>query len=299
MTLPVSGAISFNNINVELGVSGATQASLGQASYRSLAGVASGAISMSNFYGKSNQFAFNIAGGSNVNLRTAAIAAGWNQSSAVVATVTSNVTSSSTGSPALTISGSFPGGLAMTVNAGVYIVGRGGAGGNGIVGNGSAGGAGGTALSVSTAVTITNNGVIGGGGGGGASGGGYICGGGGTSDSGGGGGGGGGFGTGGTQSYRSAPGQAGTLTNGGNSGGCWPYGNSGVAGGAAGVAGTAAGNNNGKGGGGGGIGAAGGRSGAIGANGTVGALGGAAGSCTSGNSNITWAATGTRYGALN
>ena len=54
MTLPASGAISFNAINVELGVSGTTQASLGQASYRTLAGVASGAISMSNFYGKSN-----------------------------------------------------------------------------------------------------------------------------------------------------------------------------------------------------------------------------------------------------
>lgn len=66
MTLPASGPISFNNINVELGVAGTTQASLGQASYRSLAGVASGAISMSNFYGKANTVAIQyllIAGG--------------------------------------------------------------------------------------------------------------------------------------------------------------------------------------------------------------------------------------------
>jgi len=53
MALQSSGAISFNNINVELGVAGTTQASLNQSSYRTLAGVASGAISMSNFYGKS------------------------------------------------------------------------------------------------------------------------------------------------------------------------------------------------------------------------------------------------------
>ena len=54
MALQSSGAISINNINVELGVAGTTSASLNQASYRTLAGVPSGAISMSNFYGKSN-----------------------------------------------------------------------------------------------------------------------------------------------------------------------------------------------------------------------------------------------------
>lgn len=54
MTLPSSGPISFNAINVELGQAGTTTASLGQASYRALAGVASGAISLSNFYGKSS-----------------------------------------------------------------------------------------------------------------------------------------------------------------------------------------------------------------------------------------------------
>lgn len=54
MTLPVSGPLSFNAINVELGTAGTTQASMGQASYRTLAGVASGQIAMNNFYGKSN-----------------------------------------------------------------------------------------------------------------------------------------------------------------------------------------------------------------------------------------------------
>lgn len=54
MTLPVSGALSFNAINVELGVAGTTTANINQASYRTLAGVPSGTISLSNFYGKSN-----------------------------------------------------------------------------------------------------------------------------------------------------------------------------------------------------------------------------------------------------
>ena len=136
MTLPVSGAISFNNINVELGVSGTTQASLGQTSYRTLAGVASGAISMSNFYGKANQFAFTISTNqTNANLATLATAAGWNGSSKVVATIASGVyiSSNSTGTPALTVSGSFPGGVEL-VNSGT-VVGMGGAGGAGLVGD--------------------------------------------------------------------------------------------------------------------------------------------------------------------
>lgn len=53
MALQSSGAISINNINVELEKAGTTTSSLGQSDFRSLAGVASGTISMSNFYGKS------------------------------------------------------------------------------------------------------------------------------------------------------------------------------------------------------------------------------------------------------
>lgn len=52
MTLPASGAISMSQVRTELGASGAI--SLGQASVRALAGVASGTISLSNLYGKSN-----------------------------------------------------------------------------------------------------------------------------------------------------------------------------------------------------------------------------------------------------
>lgn len=166
MTLPASGPISFNNINVELGVSGTTQASLGQASYRTLAGVPSGQISMSNFYGKSNQFAFTISSNqTNLNLASYATSVGWNGSSAVQATIGSGVWiySTSTGTPALT-TGSFPGGLTIVNNG--FIAGKGGNG-----GGAGAGSNGGVAISLGTSVTINNtNGsaYIGGGGGGGA-----------------------------------------------------------------------------------------------------------------------------------
>jgi hypothetical protein len=55
MALPSSGNISFGAINVELGSSTSTQLSIGGATTRALAGVASGAIRVAaDFYGKSN-----------------------------------------------------------------------------------------------------------------------------------------------------------------------------------------------------------------------------------------------------
>jgi hypothetical protein len=54
MTLPSSGAISLNAVNIELGLSGTTTISLNQASVRTLFAVPSGQISMSDGYGKSN-----------------------------------------------------------------------------------------------------------------------------------------------------------------------------------------------------------------------------------------------------
>lgn len=54
MTLPSSGVISMNDVNVELDRSGTTTISLNDTNVRALAGVASGQISMSNLYGKSN-----------------------------------------------------------------------------------------------------------------------------------------------------------------------------------------------------------------------------------------------------
>ena len=53
MALQTTGPISFANINTELGVASTTTRSLNDTTSRTLAGVASGTISMSNFYGKS------------------------------------------------------------------------------------------------------------------------------------------------------------------------------------------------------------------------------------------------------
>ena len=54
MALPSSGAMTLGNINVELGITRATQRSLGQSTTRTLYGVASGAIRLAaDGYGKS------------------------------------------------------------------------------------------------------------------------------------------------------------------------------------------------------------------------------------------------------
>lgn len=54
MTLQSSGAISLGNVNTELGRSSTATISLGETAVRALAGVSSGAIALSNLYGKSN-----------------------------------------------------------------------------------------------------------------------------------------------------------------------------------------------------------------------------------------------------
>lgn len=191
MTMVSTGAISIGgsatcgslnrSINIELGRAATATSNLNEAALRTLAGVPSGAISLSNFYGKSNSFAFTISTNqTNANLRTLAVNAGWNQSSNVLATVNAGVTirSTATGTPALTINGSWPGGVRLVNNGTIFA--QGGAGGGGgrvgpppaygpqpLGGTGQPGFAGGTALAVSVPVTIQNAGTIAGGGGGG------------------------------------------------------------------------------------------------------------------------------------
>ena len=333
MTLPASGAISLNQVNVELGLSGTASINMGAANVRGLFGVASGAISMSNGYGKANSFNFSITTNqTNANLRTLAVNAGWDQSVAVVATINGGVSVSGSvagnSTAALTINGTWPGGITLVNNG--TIRGRGGNGGAGgfsngpsdaATGPGIAGSTGGRALLVSVACSINNaSGVIQGGGGGG--------GGGGASSSGysnennsewtraAAGGGGGGYSS---AAGNSSGGAAGTGGQAGTRGG-------GTANAAAGGGGTA--NSLGNGGGGGvwnysniigstgGTGGAGGNLGASGATGQTGqgfsnggnsqgpnfrkpgGGGGAAGQAVSGNANVTWISTGTRTGPL-
>ena len=79
MAMPSSGTISLGNANTELGKASNALASLNDSNVRTLFGKASGAISLSDGYGKANGFGFNIAIAANTqnyNLKDAAIAAG-------------------------------------------------------------------------------------------------------------------------------------------------------------------------------------------------------------------------------
>lgn len=62
MTLQTTGPISLGNVGTELGRATGTTTSLGETAVRNLAGIASGAIKLSNLYGKSS-VAFAPAGG--------------------------------------------------------------------------------------------------------------------------------------------------------------------------------------------------------------------------------------------
>jgi hypothetical protein len=138
---------------------------------------------MSNFYGKASAFNFSptiASNTANYNLKSAAIAAGWNQVLPLNATVTINsgvyVYSTSTGAYAFQTGVTFPAGSVLRLINNGIILGMGGVGSTpapyaSISVSGTAPTVGGPALLAQNAITITNNGVIGGGGGGGGSGG--------------------------------------------------------------------------------------------------------------------------------
>lgn len=91
MTLP-TGQISMSQVNTELGRSSTAQISLGESAVRSLAGVASGTISMDNLRGKSN-VSFTPDGGANAG--SAVTLSDWaagGDSAAVTINCTANAT---------------------------------------------------------------------------------------------------------------------------------------------------------------------------------------------------------------
>lgn len=293
MALPSSGALSLSAIQTEFG--GANPISISE--YYAGGGYvpagtsgtygavpSSGAISFQKFYGTQNGFTFNATIASNTqnyNIKSAAIAAGWNQVLPLLATITINsgvvVGSSSTGAYALQTGVTFPAGSTITIINNGYIVGMGGAGAAAVgSGNGNGGGSAGPALLIQQATTIYNNSIIGGGGGGGGGGGaGRSC-----------------------RFGWTAAGGAGGGGAGNNAGS--PNGST-LSGGAGYTGGVYGAERGGTGGAGGGLGS----NGGTGENGSgscssgLGGGGGAGGACTAGNSLITWATVGTRYGALN
>jgi hypothetical protein len=277
--------------------------------------------------GTSSGFIFTTTaeGGNNVVIDESWLRAkGWNGGWSVVINNNGNFgsNSASPSEPALKINVSLPAGKTLTFNncSSCSIIGKGGAGGaGGMAGN--SGSDGGLGLMVNSKIILANNGVIAGGGGGGGGGGGWH-------GAGGGGGGGagsnsnGGAGGTGLHSYQGGfgddgiAGTAGSLIsagsggNGGNAsilrggqstgatnGGSGSGPNAGGGGSPGTISNT--GMAGGGGGGGGGLGSAGGSGGVNTFRYSGSGRGGQGGPCTSGNSNITWSATGTRYGTLN
>ena len=299
--ISLAGTTAGVSIEIENGGNGTSTISLNCTAVRSLAGVPSGAITMpTNFYGKSNQFTYTVSSAqTNFCMRAGAVSAGWNQSSKLVVNINSGViiSSNTTGTPAMRIQGSFPGGVTVT-NSGT-IVGMGGNGGKG--GGGSrinpiSGGAGGTALKVCSSVTFNNvNTIAGGGGGGGGGGWGTVptpcgcsyfvfCGGGG----------------GGGRSSNAANSSGGGVVSGqGCAGGSGTYASAGGGGAGFGSGGAGGGGNGGSGSNWGASGNSGGSGANCGGGSSGGAGGGAGGKATCGaGSYITWTGTGTRYGSI-
>lgn len=279
----------------------------------------SGAIALGNFYGTANRNAYTLtisADTQNYDVYTNRGPAYIAGSTDITVQINPGVTVGSSSVPAyaLLVPSAFnPGDNITIVNNGA-IRGMAGSGGNGGEGNsgtsypGSAGSAGGNALYVNRPTTVTNNGTIAAGGGGGGGGAGangnrptpknpipdrWASGGGGGGGAGYTVGSGGGAGSGSPSGGPSAqPGNSGTFSAGGSGGaGASAYSGS--------LGATAVGGTGGAGGGGGAAGSTGGDGvGGPGGGGGSGGAGGASANYITGNSFVTWPATGTRQGGV-
>lgn len=177
MAIQTSGPISIADINTELKTSGTR--SLNDATSRNLCKVLSGVITLANFYGTADVQILSVGGGTNVDLRALANAAGYDGREKVQLTVTGSCLASSTGVYAMN-TGSWPAGAKVEVIIDAGVIGAGGGGGGGGFGlaAGSGGGGGGPAIYVTPmtgggtmTITIRNGYVYAGGGGGGGGGG--------------------------------------------------------------------------------------------------------------------------------
>lgn len=194
-------AISLNDIQTEFGGSGeigineyyagGSYVGSGTANSTGTAIPTSGQISFLNFSGASAGYTFSATISANTtgyDIRAAAIANGWNGTTRLIATITINsgvyVGAVSTSGFAIDTnsSGTFPTGTTISIVNNGQIQGASGSGGNGgsatvtsggteTAGSSTGGTAGGKALKLRYATSITNNGTIGGGGGGGGGGG--------------------------------------------------------------------------------------------------------------------------------
>ena len=140
MTMVSSGPISLGgtattsglnqSVNVELGRSGTASINMNESAVRTLAAVPSGAISMSNFYGKSNRVSISFTFSSNTadaSLNLSSIGGYRAGTSDITVTINSGVYlwASSTGGYGLNLTGGTSGDTLTVVNNG-FIMGKGG-----------------------------------------------------------------------------------------------------------------------------------------------------------------------------
>jgi hypothetical protein len=163
--------LCLSEIASELGIShnAGSKFCMGRTESRNLAGIPSGRLCLSNFLVSPLTITTNQK---ELNLRTWALANGWNGTSAATITVASGVYiwSDNTAVAGLTTGAPWPSGVTLVNNG--FIIGKGGNGGNFGSGLGAPGG---PAISLGVNCTITNNSgafIAGGGGGGGSVGGG-------------------------------------------------------------------------------------------------------------------------------
>ena len=159
MALPAAGnSISLQQVNVELGDTGTDEIAMDDSDVRGLFDVASGAIDMSDGFGKSNEVGINASAASSANLKT------------LFDNNTAGLWASSTGKRYTIASGTAMGILTLPTGMGgtLTIDNAGTITGTGGTGNG---GAGGHAITMNSSVTINNTGTISGGGGAGGNGG--------------------------------------------------------------------------------------------------------------------------------
>ena len=150
MALPASGLITLAQIGFEAGI---TQPYTLTKLYGKMGAPASGFLSLTHFYGKSNAFTLNIATSvANPDIHALAIAAGWNGTGPLIV----NFNCPYVNSLRLDGSKTFPGGLALNIMSGCLV--------GGVVNSG-------TALYTRVPVSVYGGGTLAGGGGAGGGGG--------------------------------------------------------------------------------------------------------------------------------
>lgn len=238
MAMPASGPIKFSQLQSTFGGSNPVKMSEyyrngGAVTKNNLGVPTTGVLNFSKYYNTSKLFTISsssLGTTYGIDLRATAISLGWNQDDPVETIINNTIGSTSSSTPGITVSGSWPRSVTITINSGSAIYGAGGAGGGGtgLSVAASPGGNGGTALRITNTtsgnVNLSNSGVIAGGGGGGGGGDYSVYGGNANGGSGGGGGAGYDAGAGGPGGgdvvWPGVPGASGTLSTGGL-GGIW------------------------------------------------------------------------------